>query len=166
MASLGHNELTHWDQDKNGHHFPGDIFKCIFLNENVWIWILLSLKFVSKGPINNIPALVQIMAWHLPGDNPLSEPMLVILLMHICVIRPQWVNWHWGNHIFYIKQGLTQTVAQVCLDTCQVHIINSLRPSDAIWRPLSGSTLAQAMACCLMAPNHYLNQCWLIISKA
>ena len=21
------------------------------------------------------------------------------------------------------------------------------------------------MACCLMAPNHYLNQCWLIISK-
>ena len=43
--------------------------------------------------------------------------------------------------------------------------INSLRPSDAIWRHRSGSTLAQVMACCLMAPSHYPNQCWLIISK-
>ena len=37
-----------------------NIFKCIFLNENVWISINISLKFVPKGPINNIPALVQI----------------------------------------------------------------------------------------------------------
>ena len=42
---------------------------------------------------------------------------------------------------------------------------NSLRPSDTIWRHRSGSTLAQVMACCLTAPSHYLNQCWLIISK-
>ena len=43
-------------------HFPGDIFKCIFLNENVLISIKISLKFVPKGQINNIPALVYIMA--------------------------------------------------------------------------------------------------------
>ena len=43
--------------------------------------------------------------------------------------------------------------------------INSLWPSDAIWQHLYGSTLAQVMACCLMAPSHYLNQCWLIFSK-
>ena len=43
--------------------------------------------------------------------------------------------------------------------------INSLWPSDAIWSQRSGSTLAQVMACCLMAPSHYLNQCWLIIRK-
>ena len=42
-------------------------------------------------------------------------------------------------------------------------IINSLWPGDAIWRQRSGSTLAQVMACCLTAPSHYLNQCWLII---
>ena len=36
--------------------------------------------------------LVQIMAWRPPGDKPLSEPMMVWLPMHICVIRPQWVN--------------------------------------------------------------------------
>ena len=45
------------------------------------------------------------------------------------------------------------------------HCINSLWPSDAIWRQRSGSTLAQVMACCLTAPSHYLNQCWLIISE-
>ena len=41
---------------------------------------------------------------------------------------------------------------------------NSLWPSDAIWRHKSGSTLAQEMACCLTAPSHYLNHCWLISS--
>ena len=43
--------------------------------------------------------------------------------------------------------------------------INSLWPSDAVWRQRSGSTLAQVMACCRTAPNHYLNQCWLIINE-
>ena len=36
---------------------------------------------------------------------------------------------------------------------------------DAIWRHRSMSILAQVMACCLTAPSHYLNQCWLIISE-
>ena len=79
---------------QNGRHLADDMFKCIFLNENVWIPIAISLKFVPKVPINNIPALVQIMAWRQPGDKPLSQPMLVRLPTHICVTRPQWVN-HW-----------------------------------------------------------------------
>ena len=61
---------------QNGRHFAADIFNCIFLNENVWIPIKISLKFVPNGPINNIPALVQIMAWRRTGDKPLSEPMM------------------------------------------------------------------------------------------
>ena len=77
---------------QNGPHFPDDIFKCIFLNENAWISIKISLKFVPKGPINKNPALVQIMAWRRSGDKPLSEPMMVSLLTHICVTRPQWVK--------------------------------------------------------------------------
>ena len=60
-----------------------DIFKNIFLNENVWISIKISLKFVSKGPINNIPTLVQIMAWRQLGDKPSSEPIMVSLLIYI-----------------------------------------------------------------------------------
>ena len=77
---------------ENGHHFADDIFKCIFLNEDVWIMLKISLKFVPKVRINNIPALVQIMAWRRPGDKPLAEPMMVSLLTHICVTRPQWVK--------------------------------------------------------------------------
>ena len=76
----------------NRRHFADDIFKCIFLNENVWIPIKISLKLVTQGPIINIPALVQIMAWRRPGDKPLSEPVMISLLTHICVTRPQWVK--------------------------------------------------------------------------
>ena len=68
---------------QNGPHFADDIFKCIFLNENVWISFKISLKFVPKVQINNIPTLVQIMAWCRSGNKPLSEPMMVRLLMHI-----------------------------------------------------------------------------------
>ena len=62
---------------QNGRHFPDDTFKHIFLNENLNISIKISLKFVPKGPIYNIPALAQIMVWRRPGDKPLSEPMMV-----------------------------------------------------------------------------------------
>ena len=62
---------------QNGRDFTDDSFKCIFLNENVRILIKISLKFVPKGPIDNIPALVHIMAWRRPGDKPLSESMMV-----------------------------------------------------------------------------------------
>ena len=81
---------------QNGRHFAEDIFKCIFLNENVWIPIQISLKFVPQGPINNIPALVQVMAWRRPGDKPLSGPMMVRLPTNICVTRPQGVNSPWS----------------------------------------------------------------------
>ena len=77
---------------QNGRHFADDIFKCFFLNKNISISIKIPLKFVPKGHINNIPALVRIMAWHRPGDKPLSEPRMESLLTHICVTRPQWVN--------------------------------------------------------------------------
>ena len=77
---------------RNEQHFADDIFKRIFFNENVWISIEISLKFVPKGPINNIPALVQIMVWRRSGDKPLSETNMVSLPTHICVTRPQWVK--------------------------------------------------------------------------
>ena len=77
---------------QNGRHFAYDTFKCIFLNENVWIPIEISLKFVPRGSINNNRTLFQIMAWRPPGDKPLSEPMMVSSLTHICVTRPQWVK--------------------------------------------------------------------------
>ena len=77
---------------QNCSHFQDDIFKCIYFNENIWISIKITLKLLPVCPINNISALVQIMAWRRLGDRPLSEPIMVSLPTHICAIRPQWVN--------------------------------------------------------------------------
>ena len=52
-------------------NYADNVFNHIFFNENVWISIKISLMFVPKGPISNIPAMVQIMFWSRPGDKPL-----------------------------------------------------------------------------------------------
>ena len=130
---------------RNGCHFPDAIFKWIFLNENVWISINISLKFVPGGPINNIPTLVQVMAWRRPGDKPLYEPMMVRLPTHICVTGLQWVYvCTCVGSVFHPFLHVLESL------TC----FNSLWLSDAIWWHRSGSTLAKVMACCLMAPSH------------
>ena len=67
----------------------GGHFQINFLEWKCMIFIKISLKSVSEGPINNIPASVQMMAWHRPGDEQLSEPMMVRLPTHMCVTRPQ-----------------------------------------------------------------------------
>ena len=85
---------------QNGRHFTDDIFKCFFLNETIWIMNNISMMFVPKGPINNIPSLAQIMAWCRPGGKPLIEPKMVSLLMHIHITWPQWVNLsHWADFL-------------------------------------------------------------------
>ena len=89
-----------WRPRRNEQHFADDIYKRIFFNENVWISIKISLKFVPKGPISNIPALVQIMAWRRSGDKPLSETMMVNLPTHMCVTRPQIVEGYSSNIIW------------------------------------------------------------------
>ena len=59
---------------QNGCHFAYNIFKCIVLNENFWIWNKISLKYVRHGPVDKKSALVQIMAWRRSGDKPLLYP--------------------------------------------------------------------------------------------
>ena len=132
---------------QNGHHFPDDTFKCILLYENVRIAIEISLKFVSKGPINNCPSLVQMMAWRRPGDKPLSEPMMVKLLTNICFTRPQWVN-HWGLVTPYedIDLGhglwLDLTVPSHYLDHCWRSI------NEVLWQSLEANFTGNAQVFC------------------
>ena len=38
---------------QNGHHFVDNIFKCVCFNEDFWLSIKVSLRFVPKGPIDN-----------------------------------------------------------------------------------------------------------------
>ena len=122
---------------QNGRHFADDIFKCIFLNENVWISIKISLKIVPKGPINSITALVQIMAWRHSGDKPLSEPMMVSLPTHICVTRPQWVNsWRpsdalqWNidqNPNIFIQENASENAIHVGNWQPSCHVLRDVR---------------------------------------
>ena len=97
----GISQVPHWGRDK-----MAAISQTTLSNAFSWMKMILllpiSLKFVPKGPINIIPALIEIM--------PLSEPMLVSLLTHICITRPEWVN---TGNLFIYK----------CLD---IVIINSL----------------------------------------
>ena len=84
--------LTHWGGDKMaGIYFTEDAFKCIFSNGNVWISFTISM-FVPYDPVDNIPTLVQIMAWCRLGDKPLTESMMVRLPTHICVTLPKRVR--------------------------------------------------------------------------
>ena len=105
------------------------VWKCMHL-------IKISLKFVPMVRINNIPALVQIMAWRRIGDKPLSEPMMVNLLTHIP--RPQWVK-------------LTKCPRIITHKTrCHEHIRHH--------------RFRQYLVACT-APNQCLYQCWYIINS-
>ena len=138
---------------QNGRHFADDIFKWIFLNENVWIPIKISLKFVLQGPINNIPALVQIMAWRQPGDKPLSGPMMVRLPTHICITGPQWVKLRWSK----IKQWKSSIARQTPASThdqwqwmtmesyCEGCLFSELYKTDRIIRQVHGNITTSNM---------------------
>ena len=73
VQAVDHSELispwTKWPL------FTDDIFKYIFVKGKFCALIKISPKFVPKGPIDNKPAWVKIMAWRWIGDEPLSEPI-------------------------------------------------------------------------------------------
>ena len=69
--------LTQWSRDKMANTLAYDTLEYKFVKENVLILIKNSLKFVPKGPIDNIPAMVPIMVWCQPGTKTLSELMMV-----------------------------------------------------------------------------------------
>ena len=116
-------------------------------------------------------ALVQVTACRLAGTKPLPEPMLAY-----CQLDPEEqtsMKFKIKTYNFsFMKMHLKMLSAKwqpFCPGGDESSMIwwdvNSLRPSDAIWPHRSGSTLAQVMAFCPTTPSHYLNQCWLIISK-
>ena len=84
--------LTHWGREQRP-PFSRRTFKNAFSFLEMYAFRLSFPEVFPKGPNNIIPALVQIMAWRRPGEKPLSQPMMVSLLRHICVTRPQWFNY-------------------------------------------------------------------------
>ena len=82
---------------QNGCHYPDKIFKCAFLNENGWISIWISLNFVPKVQIDNIPSIGSY-----NGLVPKRHQWCPILLVHI------WTNdvlFYW---CIYASQGLNE----------------------------------------------------------
>ena len=69
---------------------------------------------------------------------------------------------HCLSHFVVVGCSVPVILCRLCLSEIN---INSMWPCDITWWHRSGSTLAQVMACCLMATSHYLNQCWLIINE-
>ena len=91
LTCMGIFGLTHWNRAK-----IDAILQTTFSNGFSWMKMYeFRLTFHwsgPRGPINNIPTLVQIMAWRRPGDKPLSEPMMVRSPTHICVTELNWVK--------------------------------------------------------------------------
>ena len=50
---------------QDGCQFANHILKCIFLNENVCSLIEMSLKFIPRGSVDNMSALIQVVACHM-----------------------------------------------------------------------------------------------------
>ena len=87
--------------------------------------------------------MTKLAPWWLSGFHWLKNP----------VIEKTWWNIRW----YYIDLYMVKAEFSLW--------INSLWPSDTIWWHRPGSTLVQVMACCLMAPSHYMKQYWVIISE-
>ena len=98
-----------------------------------------------------------------PNENKHRSPIRLLSSGMACS-NPAWwrhVNMrHWHCYVILVGCSRASTLARSLYS-----LLNSLWPSYAIWRHRSESTLAEVMACCLTTPSHYLNQCWLAITK-
>ena len=156
-SSYNHLHIKHIEPKQNGRHFADDMLKCIFLNENVWIPNNISLKFVPEGPINNNPALVQVMAGHRPGDKPLPKPRMVRSPTHICV--NELTKWH---------DMIVNPWAKFPNSLCRIDVLGAHREIVLMWMPQSlineEPTLIRLMAWCrqqqaITCANGDLNMC-------
>ena len=115
---------------------------------------MLSLK--KSNPIQSLWPCDTIW-WHRSGST-LSQVMAFCLTALQAIT---WTNVYSSSKLIF---GLhLRAMPQEVLLNCG--LATPLWPSDAIRQQGTESTLAQVMACCLTAPSHYLNQCWLIISN-
>ena len=69
---------------------------------------------------------------------------------------------HWEQQVG--KLSRVNNLETLWYEFQAIGIYQFIGPRVAIWRHRSGSTPGQVMACCLTSPNHYLNQCWVLIS--
>ena len=111
------------------------------------------------------------------AGNQMSQLPDKEYLMNFCLSRFVLFFWtnvdsvHWCIYAFAGLSRLTNKVfiqlstSKIKFNTNISSYLNLFWLVAAIWQHTSRSPLAQVMACCLMAPNHYLSQCWVIIRE-
>ena len=131
--------------------------------KNFWISIKISLKCVPEVFLESRHWLIHVFNICPTRKN---EACCLAAIARTTILVP------WPEVMSLYKKSEDRAPANeiyACdhpiIETAAVTWFNSLWPSDDIWRQGSRSTLAQVMACCLTAPSHYLNQCWLMISE-
>ena len=114
-----HTDIDSLRPRQNCRHFADDSFKCIFLNENVWIAFKISLKFIPKFRIKNIPTLVKIMAWRQPylnqwwliywrehawlGPNEIYTPVQISYKALLCTLKKTSSIWQLFRYWWHRK---------------------------------------------------------------
>ena len=132
-------------------------------------WPDFCITAMCNRPISQIPQCICPISHNTPHWNIFCSQ----IPQCICPISHNTPHWNricsnvvycgiWDSSIVGLDWSVCSNRAYPIGDHCWD--FDSLWPGDTIWRQRSGSTLAWVMACCLMAPSHYLDQCWLIIS--
>ena len=145
MVELWHVENI-WIHQALGMFFGGFLFFFLPTASDSIVHVVILEHFFNHGGWLNIGDWIK---W-LPFCRQHLEHILLFCFFHI---------------FFFFKKGPFCDWLVIGRGVGEWQFVNSLGPSDAKWRQISGSTLARVMACCLTAPSHYLSQCWLIISK-
>ena len=159
-----------WYQYRHEHHQDKFYYvlacQCQNSTHISWNWdITCTVRSIKHDDVmtwNHFPH-----QWHIVGNPPVTgsphkRPVIRGFLCFFVATCSRWINGgvacnlkpitimrrHWNEYLVINRDDF-----------------NTFWPSDAIWRQKSGSKLVHIMACCLTAPNHYLNHWWLIISK-
>ena len=121
---------------KSWHQSADEILKCFFINEKYHIFIQISLRFIPKGPINNMPSMVQIMPWRHSDDNQLSDDSVVYWYIYIWNTQPWRIHTLWTDDAHY--NGVIMSV--MAFQIVGVSIVYSIIYSGADQRKHQSST--------------------------
>ena len=143
---------------QNRRHFPDDIFKSILLNESIWISFEISPKFVPKGPINNNPSLVQIMACSRQASSHfLNQWWLVYWRIYASLGLNELNSLAPGRFDYNLKLVNFKLLSMKKFLSIFCEIVIRWMPHHLTDHK---STLIQVMTWCRQATSHYLSQCW------
>ena len=138
---------THWGWDKMAATLADDILKCIYLKWNILKLIKISLQFVPEGPINKIPALVQIMAWCWLDEKMANVTIPTVYIMNLNSFNPtlKMKVGPWCNNMSAVRKRVIST------DEIQFNhipakiLLTKIRVSDLSLMAFLGQRTARSM---------------------